>query len=242
MKRSPHALITGGAKRVGAALALRLANEGYDVSVHYRNSQDEAKALQIAIRALGRQCRLIRADLGDESEVLKLFAKAEARDPMQPVTVLIHNASLFDRDTLEDVTQAQLDAHMCINLYAPVLLTRAFMQQLPEGEEGHVVALVDGMRGWSMSPAFLSYSLSKGALEQFVSLMAPRLAPLVRVNALALGATLKGMMDHEDTFEKTKEAVPLKRNSSVEEVSDALMALLSLPSVTGQIIRLSGGL
>ncbi len=237
-----HALITGGAKRVGRALALRLAEKGYDLTVHYRSGEGEAQALRSDIMAMGRQCRLIRANLSDGQTAARLCALAQEATPMPPVTVLVHNASLFARDTLEQVTYSELDAHMRINLYAPVLLTQSFLAQLPEGAEGNVVALVDGMRGWSMSPAFLSYALSKGALEQFVSLMAPRLAPQVRINAIALGATLRGVMDKEDTFDKAKDFVPLKRNSNVEEVGDALMTLLSLPSMTGQVIRLSGGL
>jgi NAD(P)-dependent dehydrogenase (short-subunit alcohol dehydrogenase family) len=161
---------------------------------------------------------------------------------MPPVTLLIHNASLFARDTLADVTPEQMDAHISVNLTAPVLLTQAFAVQLPEGTNGQVIALTDGMHGWSISPSFLSYSLSKLALEQFVRLAKTALAPQIRVNALALGATLEGHMDEAETFEKTRHFVPLKHNSSVEEVCAAIMALEALPSVTGEVWHLSGGL
>jgi NAD(P)-dependent dehydrogenase (short-subunit alcohol dehydrogenase family) len=239
---TPHACITGGAKRVGRGIALHLARAGYDVTVHYRHSKADALSLQQEIRTLGKRCRLVQADLADGIAAAGLLRAAEMVEPMPPLTLLVHNASLFARDTLADVTPEQMAAHLSVNLTAPVLLTQAFAAQLPSTMQGQVIALTDGMHGWSVSPTFLSYSLSKLALEQFVRLAKTTLAPQIRINALALGATLEGHMDDTETFEKTRRFVPLQHNSCVEEVCAAIMALEYLPSVTGEIVHLSGGI
>ena len=242
LSSSPHALITGAAKRVGREIALHLANHGYDLTLHYHRSEDEAKSLYTEITALGRICRLVQADLSTPHVTSTVFTTAEAHSPMSPVTLLIHNAALFERDTLETATYEQLDAHMRVNLYSPMLLTQAFSAQLPKETKGHVIALTDGLHGWSLSPSFLSYSMSKLALEQFVRLMASRLAPHIRINTVAMGATLAAHEKDANTFLKTQSMTPLQCNSSPQEVCDIIIALEKLSSVTGQIFYLSSGL
>jgi NAD(P)-dependent dehydrogenase (short-subunit alcohol dehydrogenase family) len=237
---SATALITGSAQRVGRALALHLAHQGYDILVHYHHSHAEATSLAAEIQVMGRRAALVQADLANPSACETIFAAAKG---LPPVTTLIHNASRFERDRLESLAPEAMRGHFAVNLETPLLLTRAFAERFPKGSHlGNVICLVDGMRGWSISPTFLSYSLSRLAMEQAIPLLARELAPHIRVNGIALGATLPGAMDKPTTFAKLEWMAPLKRTSHPGEVCDALDYLLRADSMTGQVINLSGGL
>lgn len=233
-------LITGAAKRVGRVLALHLAAQGHDVLVHYHHSQNEAESLAAEIRAMGRQAALAQADLSQPEAVEAIFAAAEG---MPPVTMLIHNASRFERDQLASLSPDAMRAHFAVNVETPLLLTQAFAARFPKGElPGNVICLLDGMIGWSISPTFLSYSLSRLAMQDAVPLLAQELAPHIRVNGIALGATLPGAQDKPSTFAKLEWTTPLRRVSHPGEVCDAVDYLLRADGVTGQLINLSGGM
>jgi NAD(P)-dependent dehydrogenase (short-subunit alcohol dehydrogenase family) len=236
----PHAFITGSAKRVGRKLALTLAQAGYNITLHYRHSAAEVQHTYADIVAFGVKCHIVQGDLQELAEMESLMTEATAA--LGAVTLLVNNASLFEKDDLTSLTPDMLQRHMDINSFAPMLLSRGFVAQLPPKTQGHIVCLLDGMHGWSVSPAFLSYSLSKLALQQFITLTAASLAPQVRLNGIALGATLEGHMDKPDTFTKTAAISPLKRNSTPQEVCDTLLYLERTPTITGQVISLSSGL
>ncbi len=240
MSVQPHALITGSATRIGREMALFLARCGYNITLHYHTSQDAAQRLRQEISVLGRQCGMVQGDLCDGNAMTEVIQQGFKQTGH--ITTLIHNASLFKKGALDDVTPDELMAHMQVHLCSPVMLTQAYMQQLPSDANGHIVAISDGMKGWSMSGQFLAYSLSKLALEQYVLLMAQTLAPRVRVNGIAPGASLPGHMDKAQTFEKTAAISPLQCNSSVDEILNALWLLQQSPSMTGQILRLGSGL
>ncbi len=240
MKPAPHAFITGSAKRIGRHIALALAERGYDISIHYHHSADEALSLKSKIEGLERQCCLVQGDLSSPNTAGTLLDAAVSM--IGPITLLIHNASIFEKDNLEGITTASLQAHMQVNCLSPILLTQAFARQLPTDGSGHVICLTDGMDGWSISPNFLSYALSKKSLEQFVLLTAKALAPRIRINTIAPGASLSGTMDTPHTFEKLRTMTPLQRTSTPDEIVEAVLALEQLPSITGQILNLSGGM
>lgn len=234
------ALITGAAKRVGRALALHLAARGWDILVHYQNSQAEAEHLVEEISALGRQVAIVQADLADPRAATQIFDAAKG---LPPVITLIHNASRFERDTLATMDPSGLHSHLAVNLETPMVLTQAFAAQFQKGEyPGNVICLLDGMQGWSISPQFFSYSLSRLAMEQGVPLLANALAPHIRVNGVALGATLPGVMDQPTTFAKLEWVTPLRRTSQPAEVCEAVDFLLRADGMTGQIVNLSGGM
>jgi len=219
---------------------VHLARQGWDILIHYHGSRAEAESLAEEIRAMGRQAALAQADLSDPAAAERIFSAAEG---MPPVVTLIHNASLFQRDQLANLTAQSLRQHFSVNLDTPLLLTRAFAAQFPKGAyPGNVICLVDGMRGWSISPTFLSYSLSRLAMEQAVPLLARDLAPHIRVNGIALGATLPGEMDKPSTFAKLEWMSPLKRTSHPAEVCAAVDYILHADSVTGQTLNLSAGM
>ena len=239
MTKPKTALITGAALRVGRALALSLAGAGWDIALHYSSSEKPARELAKVITGMGRKVHLAQADLRDLSAVACVIPSLAQQNVA--LDCLINNAAAFDKDALATLDPDKFHAQMDTNLVAPLLLIRDFAAHY-KGEDGNIINLTDGLAGWSMSSTFLSYSLSKLGLTHATRMLALELAPRIRVNAIAPGATLASKHDTKETFAKLKEIIPLKRVSSPEEVCIAMQFLLSSPSVTGQILSLSGGL
>ncbi|MGG5809710.1 SDR family oxidoreductase [Falsiroseomonas sp. CW058] len=233
-----HAFVTGGAKRLGRAMALALAEAGFDVTIHYGASAAEAEATAGAIRATGRRALALPADLAREAEVAALVPQAEAA--LGPVGVLVNNASTFERDEWHDATRESWDMHLEPNLRAPFVLAQAMAKALPATAEGVVVNLLDE-RVWSLTPHFVSYTVSKAALWTLTQTLALALAPRIRVNGIGPGPALPSPRQTAAQFEAQCRSVPLRRGTSPEEVARALTMILSLPSMTGQMIALDGG-
>lgn len=231
------ALVTGAARRLGRAAVLALAEAGFAVAVHCRSSRAEAEAAAEAARAHGVRACVLQADLADEAAVQALLPAATAQ--LGPLGVLVNNASLFERDEWHDATRAGWDAHMETNLRAPFVLTQAFARALPEGAEGCVVNLLD-QRVWSLTPHFVSYTVSKAALWALTQTMALALAPRIRVNAVGPGPALPSPRQTDEGFARQAASVPLGHGTSPEEVARALLAILALPSLTGQMLALDG--
>lgn len=232
-------LITGAAVRIGREIALSLAASGFDVVIHYHRSKKQALALAAAIEKKGRKAYTVQADLQKPETVKSLFntlAKAKVR-----VDCLINNAAAFEKDTLATLTPEGWRHHIAVNLLSPLLLIQQFAAQY-KGREGNVINITDGIAGWSVSAGFLSYSLSKMGLENAASLLASELAPYIRINTIAPGPTLEGTQDKKDTFDKLKKLIPLARTTSPKEICDTVCYILATPSLTGQVISLSGGL
>jgi short-subunit dehydrogenase len=232
------ALVTGGAVRLGRAIGLELACQGYDVAVHYSTSAAEAEDTAAAVRALGRRAAVLQADLAREPDVARLLPAAAAA--LGPVGVLVNNASRFDRDEWHDATRETWDAHMEPNLRAPFVLIQAFARALPPDAEGVVINMID-QRVWSLTPHFVTYTLSKAGLWALTQTMALALAPRIRVNAIGPGPALPSPRQTAEQFARQCASVPLGRGTGPEEVARAVAAILSLPAMTGQMIALDGG-
>lgn len=232
------ALVTGGAKRLGRALSLALAEAGFDIAIHYATSAAEAEDAATAVRALGRRAVTLKADLAREAEVAPLVPAAS--DALGPLGVLVNNASTFERDEVADATRASWDLHLEPNLRAPFVLTQRFAAALPGGAEGVVLNMLD-QRVWSLTPHFVSYTVSKAGLWALTQTLALALAPRIRVVAIGPGPALPSARQSAEQFARQCASVPLRRGTSPEEVGRAAVALLALPSVTGQMIALDGG-
>ena len=232
------ALVTGGALRLGRAPCLALARAGVSVAVHCRDNAQAAEATAGACRALDVAACVLRADLTDEANMAGLVGRAAAA--LGPVGVLVNNASVFERDEWHDATRASWDAHLVPNTRAPFVLMQEFARGLPDAAEGCVVNLLD-QRVWSLTPHFVSYTVSKAALWALTQSMALALAPRIRVNAVGPGPAAPSPRQTETQFARQCASLPLGRGTRPDEVADAVMALLSLPSVTGQMIAVDGG-
>ena len=237
------ALVTGGGARLGRAVALGLAASGVAVAVHCRSGtgpgHEAAQNTADEIRGFGVGGCVIDADLGVEAEVGGIIARAT--DALGPLGVLVNNASLFERDEWHDASRESWDAHIEPNLRAPFRLMQDFARMLPPRCEGMVLNMLDE-RVWSLTPHFVSYTVSKSALWSLTRSMALALAPRrIRVNAIGPGPAMPSPRQDAAQFAAQSASVPLGHGTSPEEIARAVMALLCLPSVTGQMLALDGG-
>lgn len=242
------ALVTGAGKRLGQAMALMLADRGFDVAVHYASSAGAAEETVSQIRAKGRRAEALKADLLSESATQALMpAVTEALGG--PVTCLVNNASIFEYDTLESATRESWDRHLESNLRAPFVLTQALAAQAPPpltdamGEplaQALVVNMID-QRVRKLTPEFMSYTIAKMGLWALTQTAAQALAPRVRVNGIGPGPTLRGGRQSEDHFARQRAATVMGRGANVGDITGALGYFLDAPAVTGQLLCIDGG-
>ncbi|UUX49116.1 SDR family oxidoreductase [Nisaea acidiphila] len=240
------ALVTGGARRVGAALARGLAADGWHVVIHYNGSGDEAEALLAEIRSAGGSVGSVRCDLEDAGAVAALIPELAGEVP--PFGLLVNNASLFEGDRLEDLTADRMDRHHAVNLRAPVLLSQAFARQvraqakdgIAPGTDCCIVNLLDN-KVFAPNPDYLSYSLTKFGLEGLTRMLAMELAPEIRVAGIAPGVALPSGPQTEEEFERSQASLMLGRGCTPEQILAALRFILSAPAFTGQTVTIDGG-
>lgn len=237
-KSPPTVLITGAARRIGRAIALSLADAGYDVGVHYHRSQGEAQSLVDEIRLRGRQAVALAADLANPTDVGGLVA-AMTRQLRAP-TCLVNNASEFRHDNIATVSVDSWALHLDINLRAPVLLAQALAHNLPDGETGNIINIID-QRVLALTPDFFSYTISKAGLWTATKTLAQALAPKVRVNAIGPGPVLRSVHQSVADFADEEASTLLGRGSTPEEIASAVRFILASPAITGQMIVLDGG-
>ncbi|HET8870184.1 MAG TPA: SDR family oxidoreductase [Aquabacterium sp.] len=239
------ALVTGSARRLGRAIALQLARQGWDVAVHCRHSVDEAQATVTAVEALGRRAHVLQADLSDEAAVRELVPRAVAT--LGELHAVVNSASTFEYDNAGTFTYAQLEKHMRANTAPAVILAQALalhvQQRADAGEadaQGAVVNMLD-QKLWNPNPDFLSYTLSKAALEAANTLLALSLAPRVRVVGVAPGLTLTSEWLQGEKFEQLHRQSPLGRSSTPEDVAATVAFALGNRSITGTTLLVDGG-
>ena len=232
------ALVTGAARRIGRAIALDLARDGWAVAVHYNDSAEAAREVVAEIEAGGGRAVALRADLAHEAQTAALIPGAS--EALGPLGCLINNASVFEPDSVDTAGRASWDRHIELNLRAPLVLTQAFARALPEAAGGAVINLLDA-RVWNLTPYFLSYTLSKSGLWTLTRTLALALAPRVRVNAVGPGPALPSARQSAEEFARQCAAMPLGRGTTPEEIAAAVRFILAAKAMTGQMIALDGG-
>ena len=243
-----RALVTGAGQRLGRAMALYLAERGFDVAVHYATSQEGAENTVAEIAAMGRRAVMLRADLLNESEAQALLPRA-AEALGGPITCLVNNASIFEEDNINTATRDSWDRHMGSNLRAPFVLTQAMAAQglAPEpdvqGEPratGLIVNMID-QRVRNLTPEFTSYTIAKMGLWAMTRTSAQALAPAIRVNGIGPGPTLQGPHQSAEDFAAQRRATVLNRGANRADITAALGYFIDSPAVTGQLICTDGG-
>jgi NAD(P)-dependent dehydrogenase (short-subunit alcohol dehydrogenase family) len=232
------ALVTGAARRVGRAIALRLAQAGCHVAVHYGRSEADARATEAQCRALGVDAEALPADLGDPAAAAHLVAAVQRR--FARLDVLVNNASVFGRMTLASFDVARWEQTLRVNLTAPLVLAHAARAALEEAG-GRIVNLCDAQtaRPW---PDHLAYSVSKGALETLTRVLARALAP--RVNVVGIAPGVAAWPEHYDAATRARltAKIPLQRAGSPEDIAAAVHFVLSAGDyITGAILPVDGG-
>ncbi|WP_272916207.1 SDR family oxidoreductase [Aristophania vespae] len=229
------ALVTGGALRLGRAMVQALAAQNFLVAIHCNRNVEAAHELLAKIDHKG--C-VVQADLSKEENLLPLMQ--EVKEKLGPVGVLINNASVFERDEFGTVSRESWDRHLEPNLRAPFVLSQEMVRALPKGAKGFILHMLD-QRVWNLTPHFVSYTISRSALWSLTRTMALAFAPQVRVNAIGPGPVLPAEGQSREHFDQMCQQTPLQHGSSPEEVAQAIIMLLVLPSVTGQMLALDSG-
>jgi pteridine reductase len=230
------AIVTGAANRIGRALALGLAERGFDIALHYRGSEKEAIEAQALIEKRGRRCVLVRADLLNPAETLTVVKQAV--NELGQIDLLVNNASVFNQAEFLDTDADLLDRNMAIHLRAPFLLTSEFAKIC---RRGNVINIIDTMIATKHLDYF-AYLLSKKALFEFTQLAAKALAPDIRVNAVAPGSTVEPIDELESNYVKERASqVPLKLPGHPDYLLKGLYFFLDNPQVTGSCIFIDGG-
>lgn len=230
------ALVTGGAKRIGRAFCEALADDGYAIAIHCNRSRADAEALARSLEEKGAKAGVFAADFSDAANAEALMDKASKA--MGPVSLLINSASIFDDDSVETVSAESFRAHMEANTLAPVLLSKAFAAQAPEGS---MIFNVLDYKLFNINADFYSYTISKAALKAVTEMLARALAPRIRVNAVAPGLTLPSPYHDEATFERLHHDNPLHCGPTPDDLVRTLRWFLATPSVSGQIVCVDGG-
>lgn len=234
----PGILVTGGARRIGAAIARRLAEAGEPVVIHHHTGAAEAEALAGELRAAGGLAWTIGADLADAGAAADLPARAAAL--CGGLHGLVNNASLFLYDTPSAFDAAQFARQAAVNLLAPALLTRGFAVQLAEGTAGAVVNLLDN-RLYAPNPDYFTYALGKYGLAGMTEMAALHFAPRIRVNGVAPAITLVSGEQSEANFQRAHRNNPLQSGVEPADVAEAVLYLLRAQRVTGEVIVVDGG-
>jgi NAD(P)-dependent dehydrogenase (short-subunit alcohol dehydrogenase family) len=239
MSMRPVVLVTGAARRLGREIALELAANGWDVAVHYRESAAAARATLQDLRALGAHAEAFGADLADEAACRTLLPAVQRH--FGPVQAVVNNASLFEHDDIAGFGHAAMERHWRANVAPAVLLAQALHAQLPgSGPAGCVLNLLD-QKLWNPNPDYLSYTLSKAALESATTLLAQALAPRVRVCGVAPGVTLPSGPMSDAEFDRAHRLTPLQRSSTGADIARAVRFLLESPAITGTTLLVDGG-
>lgn len=228
------ALITGASDRIGKTIALALAEEGYNIALHYNHSEQKAIETQLEIQSKNVKCELFQADLNSPTETIGLLTSVFEKFE---INVLVNNASLFIADKLTDSNDQLFDDLFKINFKAPYLLTREFAKR---SNKGLIINILDTNISKNSTTHF-DYLLTKKFLKEFTKMSAVELAPDIRVNAIAPGLILPPKGQENAYLTRLSEKIPLKSTGDVKNISDTVLFFIKNEFITGQILYVDGG-
>ena len=230
-------IITGGATRIGAAIAKKLSGKEIEILIHYNKSKSKAENLKKELQKKGSKVFLVRGDLSKEKDVNKIIKFAKSK--LKFFDCLINNASLFENDKIENFNTDSWGKHLRTNLRTPALLSKAFARNI-KGKNNNIINIID-QRVFKLTPYFFSYTISKTGLYTLTKTSAMSLAPNIRVNGIAPGPTMKNKRQTDKHFKKQYMATPLKRQVDVKEICNAVDFFIKNRSITGQVISIDSG-
>ena len=230
-------IITGGATRIGAAIAEELSGPNIKIIIQYNKSKSKAEKLKSKLKKNGTIVNLVKGDLSKEKDILKIIKFSKSK--MKFFDCLINNASIFENDKLENFNSKSWEKHLSTNLKAPALLSKEFSKNT-RGKNNNIINIID-QRVFKLTPFFFSYTLSKSGLYTLTKTSAMSLAPKIRVNGIAPGPTIKNKRQSDKHFKKQYLATPLKQQVNVEEICKAVKFFIENNSITGQILAMDSG-
>ena len=230
-------IITGGATRIGAAIANKLSGPNKEIVIHFNKSKSKAEDLKKKLFLKGSKIYLIKADLNKDSDLKKIIKFAKSK--LKYFDCLINNASLFENDKLDNFTSQSWEKHITTNLKAPAYLSKEFSKNI-KGKNNNIINIID-QRVFKLTPFFFSYTLSKTGLYTLTKTSAMSLAPQIRVNGIAPGPTIKNKRQSIKHFKNQYLATPLKKQVNIDEVCNAVDFFIKNSSITGQVVALDSG-
>ena len=230
-------IITGGANRIGAAIAEKLSGPNIEIIIHFNKSKSNAEKLKKKLEKFRTKVYLVRGDLRKESDILKIIKFSKLK--MKFFDCLINNASLFENDKLINFTSKSWENHITTNLKAPALLSKEFSKNV-KGKNNNIINIID-QRIFKLTPYFFSYTLSKTGLYTLTKTSAMSLSPNIRVNGIAPGPTIKNKRQSDKHFKNQYLATPLKKQVNVKEVCNAVDFFIKNSSITGQVLAIDSG-
>ena len=230
-------IITGGATRIGAAIAKKLSGSNKEIVIHFNRSKIKAENLKKKLQNYGTKVYLVKGDLSKEKDINKIIKFAKSK--LKYFDCLINNASLFENDKLENFKTDSWEKHISTNLRAPALLSKEFSKNI-KGGNNNIINLID-QRVFKLTPYFFSYTISKTGLYTLTKTSAISLAPNIRVNGIAPGPTIKNKRQSEKHFKNQYLATPLKKQVDVEEICNAVDFFIKNRSITGQVLAIDSG-
>ena len=230
-------IITGGATRIGAAIAEKLSHSGVEIVIHYNKSKSNAEKLKRKLSKKLTKVYLVKGDLSKKLDLKKIVKFCKRK--LKYFDCLINNASLFENDKLENFTIDSWEKHLRTNLRAPAYLSKEFAKNI-KGKNNNIINIID-QRVFKLTPFFFSYTISKTGLYTLTKTSAISLAPKIRVNGIAPGPTLKNKRQSEKHFRKQYLATPLKRQVDVSEICHAVDFFIKNRSITGQVLAVDSG-
>jgi pteridine reductase len=228
------ALITGASDRIGKAIALALASAGYNIALHFNNSEFKAFQTRDLIKAFNVDCETFKADLSSKEETISFISSAFKKFNIK---VLVNSASLFVPDKLSDSNDLLFDKLFRVNFVAPYLLSREFAKL---AEDGLIINILDTHISRNSTVHF-SYLLTKKFLAEFTKMAAIEFSPDIRVNAIAPGLILPPEGHDISYLERLSEKIPLKKSGNVKNISETVLYFIKNDFITGQTIYVDGG-
>ena len=230
-------IITGGATRIGAAIAKQLSGQNKEILIHYNRSKSKAEKLKKDLSKNGTKIYLVKGDLRKEKDIRKIIKYAKSK--LKYFDCLINNASLFENDKLENFSMDSWGNHLRTNLRAPALFSKEFAKNIKNANT-NIINIID-QRVFKLTPYFFSYTISKTGLYTLTKTSAMTLAPNIRVNGIAPGPTIKNKRQSVKHFRKQYMATPLKRQVDVEQICNAVDFFIKNRSITGQVLAIDSG-
>ena len=230
-------IITGGATRIGAAIAKKLSAPGIEIVIHFNKSKSNAEKLKKELSKNGTKIYLVKGDLSVEKDINKIVKFSKSK--LKYFDCLINNASLFENDKIENFTTDSWGKHLRTNLRTPALLSKEFAKNI-RGKNNNIINIID-QRVFKLTPHFFSYTISKTGLYTLTKTSAMSLAPNIRVNGIAPGPTIKNKRQSENHFKRQYMATPLRRQVDVDQICNAVDFFIKNRSITGQVISVDSG-
>ena len=230
-------IITGGATRIGAAIAEKLSGQNKEIVIHYNKSKSKAESLKKKLQRYGTNVYLVKGDLSKEKDINKIIKFSKLK--LKYFDCLVNNASLFENDKLENFSSKSWDKHIYTNLRAPALLSKEFSKNV-KGKNNNIINIID-QRIFKLNPYFFSYTLSKTGLYTLTKTSAMSLSPIIRVNGIAPGPTIRNKRQSEKHFKSQYLATPLKQQVDVNEICNAVDFFIKNSSITGQVLAIDSG-